>query len=65
MWSKAGQLDWWVKRTAGMVASAAQTAANGGSEPLIFVPRAAHTGKADPTPLRRSNSLIRRRCGMR
>ena len=32
---------------------------------LIFVPRAAHTGKADPTPLRISNSLIRRLRGMR
>ena len=36
------------ERTTGSVASAAQTVANGGPEPLIFVPRAAHTGKADP-----------------
>ena len=53
------------ERTAGMVASAAQTAANRGSELLIFVPPAAHTGKPTPTPLRRSNSLVRRLCGMR
>ena len=42
-WSQAGQLDWWV--TNGMnggVASVVQTAVEGGSELLIFVPRAAH-----------------------
>ena len=42
-WSQAGQLEWWV--TNGMnggVASVVQTAVEGGSELLIFVPRAAH-----------------------
>ena len=41
MWSEAGQLDWWVKTgDDGSVAYAVQTAVNGGSELLIFVPRA-------------------------
>jgi hypothetical protein len=35
------------ERTAGVVASAARTAVNGGSGPLIFVPRATHTGNRD------------------
>ena len=41
-WAKAGQLDWWVKERQewlGRVRGA--TAVNGGSELLIFVPRAA------------------------
>ena len=43
-WSKAGQLDWWVKeRENGGVAYAVLTAVNGGSELLIFVRRAAHS----------------------
>jgi hypothetical protein len=43
-WSKAGQLDWWVKeRHEWWVAYAVQTAVNGGSKPLIFVPQAAHS----------------------
>ena len=39
MWSKAGQLDGWVKndRSGGVIA--VQTAVNGGSELLIFVRR--------------------------
>jgi hypothetical protein len=38
-WSRAGQLDWWVrKRREWWVAYAVQTAVNGGSELLIFVP---------------------------
>ena len=38
MWSKAGQLDWWVKTGRnGWVGYAVQTAVNGGSELLIFV----------------------------
>ena len=42
MWSKADQLDWWVKeRPSGGVAYAARTAVNGGSELLIFVRPAA------------------------
>ena len=43
-WSKAGQLDWWVKERQewfGRVRGA--TAVNGGSELLIFVPRAVHS----------------------
>jgi hypothetical protein len=37
-WSKAGQLDWWVKETGnGSVVYGVQTAANGGSKLLIFV----------------------------
>jgi hypothetical protein len=37
-WSKAGQLDWWMERTAGDggAAYAVPTVGNGGSEPLIF-----------------------------
>jgi hypothetical protein len=43
-WSKAGQLDWCVKDSGnGGVAYAVQTAVNGGSELLIFVPPAAHS----------------------
>jgi hypothetical protein len=39
-WSKPGQLDWWVKNGRdGGVAYEVQTAVNGGSELLIFVPR--------------------------
>ena len=38
MWSKAGQLDWWVKERQEWWV---QTAVNGGSELLIFVRRAA------------------------
>jgi hypothetical protein len=43
-WSKAGQLDWWVKngRNDG-VAYAVRTAVNGGSELLIFVPSVANS----------------------
>jgi hypothetical protein len=42
-WSKAGQLDWWVKeRLEWWVGYAVQTAANGGSELLILVARAVH-----------------------
>ena len=38
-WSKAGQLDWWVKeRQEWWGTYAIQTAVNGGSELLIFVP---------------------------
>ena len=43
-WSKAGQLDWWVKDRQewfGRVRGA--TAGSGGSELLIFVRRAAHS----------------------
>jgi hypothetical protein len=43
-WSHAGQLDWWVKeRQASLAAYAVQTAVNGGSKLLIFVPPAAHS----------------------
>jgi hypothetical protein len=39
-WSNAGRLDYWVKeRRNGGVGYAVPTAVNGGSEPLIFVPR--------------------------
>jgi hypothetical protein len=42
-WSKAGQLDWWVKeRQQWLGRDEARTAVNDGSELLIFVPRAAH-----------------------
>jgi predicted cobalt transporter CbtA len=42
--SKAGLLDWWVtERQEWWVAYAVQTAGNGGSELLIFVPSAAHS----------------------
>ena len=38
-WSKAGQLDWWVKeRQEWRVGYAVLTAVNGGSELLTFVP---------------------------
>jgi hypothetical protein len=39
-WSKAGQLDWWVKGAPAMAWSRTRmrTAVNGGSELLIFVP---------------------------
>jgi hypothetical protein len=44
MWSKAGQLEWWVRNGRnGGVAYAVQTAGNGGSELLIFIPRADHS----------------------
>jgi hypothetical protein len=44
MWSKAGQLDWCVENGRnGGVAYAVQAVVNGGSELLIFVPRAAHS----------------------
>ena len=43
-WSAGGQLDRWVRTNRnGGVGSAVPTAVNGGSEPLIFVPRAAHS----------------------
>jgi hypothetical protein len=43
-WSKAGQLDWRVKNGRnGGIAYPLQTDVNGGSELLIFVPRAAHS----------------------
>jgi hypothetical protein len=43
MWSRAGQLDWWVKEGRnGGVALVVRTAVNGGSGLLIFVPQAAH-----------------------
>jgi hypothetical protein len=43
-WSKAGQLDWWVKEGRnGWVGYAVPTAVDGGSELLIFVPGAAHS----------------------
>jgi hypothetical protein len=43
-WSKAGQLDWWVKNGGdGGVGYPARTAVNGGSGLLIFVPLAAHS----------------------
>ena len=41
-WSKAGQLDWWVKERQQCSAGyGVQTADNGGSELLIFVRRRA------------------------
>ena len=43
-WSKAGQLDWWVKeRQKWWVGYAVQTAGNAGSKPKIFIRRAAHS----------------------
>ena len=43
-WARAGLLDWWVKeRREWWIAYAVQTAVNGGSKPLIFVPRAARS----------------------
>jgi hypothetical protein len=43
-WSKAGQLDRWVReRREWLAGYAVQTAGNAGSEPLIFVLRAAHS----------------------
>jgi hypothetical protein len=43
-WSKTGQLDWWVKeRREWWAAYVVQTAVNGGSELLIFVPRGGHS----------------------
>ena len=42
-WSRAGQLDWFVRdRQEWWAGYAVQTAGNGGSNPLIFVPGAAH-----------------------
>ena len=42
--SKAGQLDWWVQeRQEWFGRVRGRTAVNGGSELLIFVPRAAHS----------------------
>ena len=49
MWSKAGQLDWWVKeRQEWWVAYVVRMDVNGGSKLLIFVPRAARTSLEDP-----------------
>jgi hypothetical protein len=43
-WSKAGRLDWWVRDGgSGAAGYAVRTAGNGGSELLIFVPRALTT----------------------
>jgi hypothetical protein len=43
IWSPGGRLDWWVKNGSnGGAACVAETAVNGGSELLIFVPPAAH-----------------------
>ena len=43
-WSIAGQLDWWVKeRQEWFGRVRGRMAVNGGSELLIFVPRAAHS----------------------
>jgi hypothetical protein len=42
-WSKAGQLDWWMReRREWWVAYVVQTADNRGSKRLIFVPRRAN-----------------------
>jgi hypothetical protein len=44
MWSKAGQLDWWVKdRKEWFAGYEARTAGNGGSELLSFVRRSGHS----------------------
>jgi hypothetical protein len=43
-WSKAGQLDWWVRRAGnGWVGYADRMAGNGGSKLLICVLRGAHS----------------------
>jgi hypothetical protein len=43
-WSRAGQLDWWVKeRREWWAGYAVQTAVNTGLEPLIFVLRLARS----------------------
>lgn len=48
-WSKAGQLDWWVKSgSSGWVAYGVLTASSGGSKLLIFVPRAANKTSSRP-----------------
>jgi hypothetical protein len=59
-WSKAGQLDWWVKeRREWWVAYAAQAAVNGGSERLIFQRpmRADNRGKSRRLALHRSERI--------
>ena len=44
-WSRAGQLDWWVKeRLEWFGRVRGRTVGNGGSKLLIFVGRAAHSG---------------------
>jgi len=42
VWSKAGQLDWWVKERQQWLARVRGKDGNGGSGLLIFVQRAAH-----------------------
>jgi hypothetical protein len=42
-WSRAGQLDWWVKeRQLWLGGYAVRTVVNAGSELLIYVPQVAH-----------------------
>jgi hypothetical protein len=48
-WSQGGQLDWWVKEPQERrVGYAVLMAGNGESEPLTFVPGAAHSIQAIP-----------------
>jgi hypothetical protein len=60
-WSAGGQLDWWVKNGRnGGVAYAVRTAGNGGSELLIFVPRAAQSHHV----IGCHTSLVRHACAL-
>ena len=61
-WSEAGQLDWWVKerREWWGLGYVVLTAGNGGSELLIFVPRAAQSHDV----IGCHSSLVRRACAL-
>jgi hypothetical protein len=62
-WSKAGQLDWWVKERQDSAGSAVATAGSAGSKLLIFVPRAAHSDELSfHNPSQRLRSISLRIC---